>query len=113
MAKVLEKPYISVPHDKEMGLDAAAYAALVTPQTQVATILHTSPVTGMGVDVAAVSSHPRCCAGLFIIADGIQHAAHGLLVSLLTTSTGMSFHRGACAMATGGMGVRPADRIEP
>ena len=80
-AKVLEKPYISVPHDKETGsVDAAAYAALVTPQTQVATILHTSPVTGMGVDVAAVSKAIRAVApDCFIIVDGIQHAAHGLL----------------------------------
>ena len=40
----------------------------------------TSPVTGMGVDVAAVSKAIRAVApDCFIIVDGIQHAAHGLL----------------------------------
>jgi len=45
---------------------------------RVATIVHTSPVTGMGVDVGAVAAairkvSPDC----FIIVDGIQHASHG------------------------------------
>ena len=80
-AKVLDKPYVSVPHNSDTGsVDAAAYGMLVTPYTQVATILHTSPVTGMGVDVAAVSKAIRAVApNCFIIVDGIQHAAHGLL----------------------------------
>lgn len=78
-AKIAGKPYINVEHDAERGsVDAAAYAAKVTPETRVATILHTSPVSGMGVDVAAVAKairavSPEC----FIIVDGIQHAAHG------------------------------------
>ena len=80
-ARVLAKPYLSVPHDSDTGsVDAAAYSMLVTPETQVATILHTSPVTGMGVNVAAVSKAIRVVApNCFIIVDGIQHAAHGLL----------------------------------
>ena len=75
------RPYVNVPHNSETGsVDAADYAALVTAETRVATILHTSPVTGMGVDVAAVSKairakSPEC----FIIVDGIQHAAHGAI----------------------------------
>ena len=45
---------------------------------RVATILHTSPVTGMAVDVAAISAVIRKVApACFIIVDGIQHAAHG------------------------------------
>ncbi|PID35285.1 MAG: nitrogen fixation protein NifS, partial [Rhodobacterales bacterium] len=56
----------------------AAYAAAVTPDTRVATILHTSPVTGMGVDVTAVVRAIRAVAPeCYIIVDGIQHAAHG------------------------------------
>ena len=31
----------------------------ITPDTRVATILHTSPVTGMGVDVAAIERLQR------------------------------------------------------
>jgi len=80
-AKIARKEYISVPHNNETGaVEADDYAALVTPDTRVATILHTSPVTGMGVDVAAISKAIRAVApDCFIIVDGIQHAAHGQL----------------------------------
>lgn len=80
-AKIAKKEYISVPHDNETGaVEAADYAALVRPDTRVATILHTSPVTGMGVDVAAVAAAIRAVApDCYIIVDGIQHAAHGRL----------------------------------
>ncbi len=66
-------------HNDETGtIDATAYSAAVTPDTKVATIVHTSPVTGMGVDVAAVAAEIRNVAPeCFIIVDGIQHAAHG------------------------------------
>ncbi|MCV6585335.1 MAG: aminotransferase class V-fold PLP-dependent enzyme [Marinibacterium sp.] len=71
--------HVMVPHDDATGtVTAAAYAKAVTPDTRVATILHTSPVTGMGVDVAAVARAIRAVApDCFIIIDGIQHAAHG------------------------------------
>ena len=80
-AKFASRPYVNVQHNSETGsVDDVDYAALVTPETRVATILHTSPVTGMGVDVAAVSKAIRSVApDCFIIVDGIQHAAHGLL----------------------------------
>ena len=80
-AKATNRPYISVPHNRETGaVEAADYAAHVTPDTRVATILHTSPVTGMGMDVAAISAAIRAVApDCFIIVDGIQHAAHGAL----------------------------------
>ncbi|HBM68647.1 MAG TPA: nitrogen fixation protein NifS, partial [Rhodobacteraceae bacterium] len=56
-AKATNRPYISVLHNQETGaVEAANYAAHVTPDTRVATILHTSPVTGMGMDVAAISA---------------------------------------------------------
>ena len=72
-------PHVLVPHDDALGLvTPEAYAANVTPDTAVATILHTSPVTGMGMDVAGIVAairgvSPDCV----IIVDGIQHASHG------------------------------------
>ncbi|MEO0618229.1 MAG: aminotransferase class V-fold PLP-dependent enzyme [Pseudomonadota bacterium] len=78
-AEITGRPYIAVPHDNATGsVEAEAYAAHVTPETRVATIIHTSPVTGMGVDIAAVASAIRAVApDCLIIVDGIQHAAHG------------------------------------
>lgn len=78
-AKETARDYLPVVHDNETGsVTAEAYSAVVTPETRVATIVHTSPVTGMGVDVGRISKairkiSPDC----FIIVDGIQHAAHG------------------------------------
>ena len=78
-AKVAGKPHVLIKHDNETGsVDAQAYAREVTEDTRVATILHTSPVSGMGVDVAAISQAIRSVApNCYIIVDGIQHAAHG------------------------------------
>ncbi len=80
-AKIARKDYIAVPHDDSMGtVTADAYAAMVRPDTRVATIIHTSPVTGMAVDVAAVAQAIRAVSpDCYIIVDGIQHAAHGHL----------------------------------
>jgi len=80
-AKIAGKEYIAVPHDDATGaVEAADYARLVRPDTRVATIIHTSPVTGMAVDVAAVARAIRAVApDCYIIVDGIQHAAHGRL----------------------------------
>ena len=71
--------YVNVPHDNATGLVTAEdYAALTTPDVAVATILHASPVTGMGMDVAAIAQAIRAGApDCFIIVDGIQYAAHG------------------------------------
>ncbi len=78
-AETAGKPYISVPHDDATGLvTPEAYAALVTADTRVATILHTSPVTGMGIDVKGIAAAIRATApDALIIVDGIQHASHG------------------------------------
>ena len=72
-------PYISVAHDDATGLVTAdAYAAKMTVNVKVATILHTSPVTGMAIDVASITKAIRAIApACFIIIDGIQHASHG------------------------------------
>lgn len=80
-AEIAGLDYVNVRHDDATGtVSAAAYAAHVTPDTAVATILHTSPVTGMGVDVAAVAKAIREVApDCLIVVDGIQHAAHGQL----------------------------------
>ncbi len=46
---------IMVAHDNATGtVTPEAYAAAVTPDTRLATIIHTSPVTGMGVDVGRI-----------------------------------------------------------
>lgn len=80
-AHVAGRGYIPVPHDDATGLvTPEAYAAHVTKDTAVATILHTSPVTGMGIDVAGIAAvirarAPEAC----IFVDGIQHASHGLI----------------------------------
>ncbi|MBV49247.1 MAG: aminotransferase class V-fold PLP-dependent enzyme [Sulfitobacter sp.] len=78
-ANIAGKPYISVPHDDATGqVTAAAYARLMTPQVRVATILHTSPVTGIANDVAGISAAIRAVSPEAIIfVDGIQHASHG------------------------------------
>jgi selenocysteine lyase/cysteine desulfurase len=78
-ARIAGQEHVLVPHDDATGtVTAAAYAAAVTPDTKVATIVHTSPVTGMGVDVTAVAAAIRAMApDCVIIVDGIQHAAHG------------------------------------
>jgi cysteine desulfurase/selenocysteine lyase len=80
-SKVAGMEHVLVAHDTETGsVDEKAYEDLITPDTRVATIIHTSPVSGMGVDVAAIAKSIRKIApDCFIIVDGIQHAAHGRL----------------------------------
>ena len=80
-AEVAGKPHILVAHDDATGtVGPEAYRPEITPDTRVATILHTSPVTGMGVDVGAIAAEIRKIApDCVIIVDGIQHAAHGRL----------------------------------
>lgn len=78
-AAIAGHAHVLVKHDDETGtVTAEDYASVVTADTVVATILHTSPVTGMSVDVAQCvkvirAASPDC----IIIVDGIQHAAHG------------------------------------
>jgi selenocysteine lyase/cysteine desulfurase len=80
-AEVTGRPHIRVPHDDATGtVTVAGYRQHITPEVRVATIVHTSPVTGMAVDVPAIAAAirevaPEC----FIIVDGIQHASHGVV----------------------------------
>jgi cysteine desulfurase/selenocysteine lyase len=78
-AEVAGQTHVLIPHDDGLGqVTPAAYAAHVTPDTVVVTILHTSPVTGMGMDLAAIAAAVRTVAPeAYIIVDGIQHACHG------------------------------------
>ena len=71
--------YFNVPHNVEMGtVDPEAYANHISETTRVVTIVHASPVTGMGTKIREISKIVRQKAPLaFIIVDGIQHAAHG------------------------------------
>ncbi|RQW70281.1 aminotransferase class V-fold PLP-dependent enzyme [Halomonas sp. YLB-10] len=72
---------LTVPFDPRQGRATAEdYARVVTPETRVATVLHTSPVTGMTQGVAAIAEAIRAIApDCYIIVDGIQHAPHGAL----------------------------------
>ncbi|MDA8872467.1 aminotransferase class V-fold PLP-dependent enzyme [Alphaproteobacteria bacterium] len=78
-APISGKEHVLITHDDAKGLVTAdAYANHISKDTRVATILHTSPVTGMGMDVAAIATAIRAVSpDCFIIVDGIQHAAHG------------------------------------
>lgn len=78
-AEIAGLDYINVQHDDATGLVRAdQYAAQMTPDVSVATILHASPVTGMGMDVAEIAAAIRSVSpDCLIIVDGIQHAAHG------------------------------------
>lgn len=80
-AKTAGMDYVSVPHNVVTGLVTADdYAALMTPDVALATILHASPVTGIGMNLAAISKAIRSIApDCVIVVDGIQHAAHGQL----------------------------------
>lgn len=78
-SEVAGRALVNVPHNNETGgVGVDDYARHVSADTRVATIIHASPVTGIGVDVGAIAAlirerSPEC----FIIVDGIQHAAHG------------------------------------
>jgi selenocysteine lyase/cysteine desulfurase len=78
-AEVTGRAHVLVPHDDATGcVDAAAYRHFITPDIRVATIIHTSPVTGMTVDIASIAAEIRKAAPqCFIVVDGIQHASHG------------------------------------
>ncbi len=78
-AKMAGKRYINVVHDDATGrVTPEAYGAGMTPDVTVATILHTSPVTGIANDVAGIAAAIRAVAPeAIIIVDGIQHASHG------------------------------------
>ena len=73
------RPWHEVPFDPRSGVVAPAdYAAIVTPDTQIATVIHTSQLTGFTVDLAGIVAAVRATAPqCFVIVDGIQYVPHG------------------------------------
>lgn len=69
---------IDVPFDAAAGsIEPRHYAASVTPDTRLAMVVHTSQTTGLRSDLAEIAHAIRAVApDCFIIADGVQHAAH-------------------------------------
>jgi len=54
------------------------YAAAMTPDTRIATVIHTSQLTGFRVDLEGIVKAIRTVAPeCFVIVDGIQQAPHG------------------------------------
>ncbi|WP_374329811.1 aminotransferase class V-fold PLP-dependent enzyme [Aestuariivirga sp.] len=78
-AEVTGRRHALVPHDDATGtVGAEAWLPFLTPEVRVASLIHTSPVTGMAVDVGAIAAAIRKVApDCYIIVDGIQHASHG------------------------------------
>jgi selenocysteine lyase/cysteine desulfurase len=78
-AGVSGKNYVTIGHNVETGgISAEDYQAYITPDTRVATIIQTSPLTGRSVDIPAVVKVIRAVAPeCLIIVDGIQHVPHG------------------------------------
>jgi cysteine desulfurase / selenocysteine lyase len=75
------RDWMDVPFDTTTGTAGAEhYASKVTPDTRIATIIHTSMLTGFSVDIEGIvrairDVSPEC----YIIVDGIQHAPHGAM----------------------------------
>ncbi|MGX9417780.1 aminotransferase class V-fold PLP-dependent enzyme [Vibrio sp. WJH972] len=80
-AKNTSREWVEVPFDTKSGIvDAIDYASCVRPDTRIATIIHTNPVTGIVMNVKSIVDAIRAVAPeCFIIVDGIQHAPHGYL----------------------------------
>ena len=78
-AEVTGRPLLLAVHDDASGtVPLSAYLRHITPDLRLASIVQTSPVTGMAVDVPAIAAAIRAVApDCFIVVDGIQHASHG------------------------------------
>ena len=68
-----------IPHCSITGsIDEDRFLSAITSSVKVVTIVHTSPVTGIGVDLAKITKEVRGRSPeAYIIVDGIQHAPHG------------------------------------
>ena len=78
-AEKTNRKHVLIAHNNDTAsITSDDYKNNITADVRVATIIQTSPVTGMGADVAAISQEIRSVSpDCFIIVDGIQHAAHG------------------------------------
>lgn len=80
-AKNTIRSHIIVEHDDELGtVDEKAYLKKLTRDVRVVSIVHTSPVTGMTVDLEKITKEVRnVTPDCIIIVDGIQHSSHGAI----------------------------------
>ena len=80
-AKNTLRSHIIVEHDYELGtVDERAYLKKLTRDVRVVSIVHTSPVTGMTVDLEKITKEVRnVTPDCIIIVDGIQHSSHGAI----------------------------------
>ena len=78
-AEKTNRKHVLIAHNNDTAsITSDDYKNNITADVRVATIIQTSPVTGMGADVAAISQEIRSVSpDCFIVVDGIQHAAHG------------------------------------
>lgn len=78
-SEVTDRELITIEHDNATGaVTVEDYKRVLRPDIRVASIIHTSPVTGMAADVEGIAAAIREVApDAFIIVDGIQHACHG------------------------------------
>ena len=80
-ARNTQRNHIIVEHDDGLGtVDEKAYLKKLTSDVRVVSVVHTSPVTGMTVDLEKITREvrnvtPEC----MIIVDGIQHSSHGAI----------------------------------
>ena len=80
-ARNTQRNHIIVEHDDGLGtVDEKAYLKKLTSDVRVVSVVHTSPVTGMTVDLETITREvrnvtPEC----IIIVDGIQHSSHGAI----------------------------------
>ena len=80
-AKNTQRNHIIVEHDDGLGtVDEKAYLKKLTSGVRVVSVVHTSPVTGMTVDLEKITREVRNIApDCMIIVDGIQHSSHGAI----------------------------------
>ena len=80
-AKNTLRSHIIVEHDDELGtVDEKAYLKKLTRDVRVVSIVHTSPVTGITVDLEKITKEVRnVTPDSIIIVDGIQHSSHGAI----------------------------------
>ena len=78
-AKNTHRDHLIVKHNDETGtVDGRAYIKQLTSDVRIVSIVHTSPVTGMTVDLEKITKEVRNVApDCIIIVDGIQHSSHG------------------------------------
>ena len=80
-AKNTQRNHIIVQHNHDSGsVDEQAYIKKLTSDVRVVSIVHTSPVTGMTVDLEKITKEVRnVTPDCIIIVDGIQHSSHGAI----------------------------------